>query len=178
MTKEDQERLSKEVYARLEEAGLPVDVWKKEIDDQRAKDPTGEVRPFEQMKPSPYGTAKNLKVGYVETKLHAHHGKPVLRCQASKRRSGGQQCGSYAVKGKTVCFNHGGAPRSGKLTTEGRAAQIAASTTKGGTETKVIRAERKTLNTLARSLKADAITLGLTKKPRIRKKPELNYDDD
>lgn len=175
MTREELERLQAEVYAKLEQAGLPVKEWEAQLTTQRQADPLSEPRPFEVIQPSQ--NIRHLKPGFVE--YRRHHQFPeieVTRCQAWSRRNQ-RQCNSFAVGNGPVCYHHGGAPRSGKLSPEGRANQIKVSTTAGGTETRAIRAERKRLNRLARELTQQAVSAGLRGPTRTKQKPKVNYDD-
>lgn len=137
------------LIASFQAAGLPVEDWLAQLNQKRSEDPSFEARPFEKIQPSKYGKIKKLKPGYHETMTHPHWGWQVPRCQAAKKRSGGQQCGQFAIKGRTTCRVHGG--RAGILTPEGRARQIA-SVTKHGRETCAIRAERSEQHRIMKEL--------------------------
>lgn len=48
-----------------------------------------------------------------------------VRCTARSKRSG-EQCKGWAVPGKAVCYQHGGAPRTGRPPVHGRYSQALA----------------------------------------------------
>ena len=67
----------------------------------------------------------------------------VPRCQARSKRSGLQQCGLMAVRGKRVCRVHGGLS-TGPRTREGKAA-VAAAHLKHGRRAKDFTAMRRVM---------------------------------
>lgn len=119
-----------------------MDVWRSEHEAELAANPTARSRPFTKISPPKYGKIQKLRPGFEEFILHPAHGKPVPRCQAAKKRTGGKvQCGKFAVKGKHLCRTHGGACGSGRVSEQGRKNQIASVTQHGG-ETLVKRRAR------------------------------------
>jgi len=156
------------VQESLRALGLPVDQWDSEIKSKRKESPKEEWRPFTKIRPS--ANIKGIRAGFEEFKIHPHSKSDhkIARCQAVKKRSGGQQCKAIAAHGGTVCNHHGGGKKSGVLTAQGRLNQKA-SLTKHGRETRVIRAERALLNAKLKEidrqmkesiLKADITTKG------------------
>jgi hypothetical protein len=86
-----------------------------------------------------------MQVG-EKKKMESNH----LRCHAKSRRSG-NQCKSWAVKGKKVCRMHGAF--AGIKTKEGRERQIKA-VTKHGRYTKQAIEDRKQLRQIIKESKA------------------------
>jgi hypothetical protein len=120
------------IYAALKEAGYPVDQWHSEIKADQAAYPTARARPYTQITPPAYGKIRKLRPGFHEFLPHPAHGKPVPRCQAAKKRTGGKvQCGKFAVKGRHLCRTHGGGKGSGVITPQGRESQRRAVTLHG-----------------------------------------------
>ena len=85
----------------------------------------------------------------------------VPRCQARSKRSGLQQCGLMAVRGKRVCRVHGG-KSTGPRTREGKAA-IAAAHLKHGRRAKDHTAMRRAQRDQVRALAVLARACGLIK---------------
>lgn len=130
------------VFAAMREAGLTIDQWDQEYKEELARHPTGRARPFTTIQPPRFGKIQKLRPGFEEFIVHPAHGRPVPRCQAAKKRSGGKiQCAKFAVRGCHVCRTHGGGKGSGQLTDEGRKNQIAAVTVHGK-ETLAMRTSR------------------------------------
>jgi hypothetical protein len=149
------------IYAALRAAGYPVDVWHTEIQAELTANPTAKARPFTQINSPQYGKIKKLRPGFEEFVTHPAHGKPVPRCQAAKKRTGGKvQCGKFAVKGKHLCRTHGGAAGSGKNSAEGRENQRRAVTVHGN-ETIAKRQARSAASSERRNLMGEANKAGV-----------------
>jgi hypothetical protein len=118
-----------QIFNSLRESGHPVDQWQRDLEAQIAADPLGRPRPFTVLPEPKFGKIRKLRPGFTETIPHPRHSKPVPRCQAARKRTGGKvQCSKFAIKGKHLCRTHGGAAGSGKLTDQGRQNQIVAVT--------------------------------------------------
>ncbi len=85
----------------------------------------------------------------------------VPRCQARSKRSGLQQCGLMAVRGKRVCRVHGG-KSTGPRTREGKAA-VAAAHLRHGRRAKDHTAMRRAQRDQVRALGVLARACGLIK---------------
>jgi len=163
MTKKTDQKIAETLKA----LGLPVDQWDSEIEAKRKESPKEEWRPFTKLRPT--SKIKGLRAGFEEFQKHNYwNDRLVPRCQARKKRSGGQQCGGIAAYGGCLCRHHGGSKTSGIVTEQGRLNQKA-SLTKHGRETRAIRAERTLLNAKLKEidrqmketlLKADITTKG------------------
>ena len=135
ISKIDLDEYRQQVFEALRAEGFPIDQWQDDYERDLAANPTAKARPFTTITPPAYGKITKLRPGFTETIPHPRHSKPVLRCQASLKGSGGKtQCSKFALRGKHLCRTHGGAAGSGKLTDEGRKTQIA-SVTVDGSET-------------------------------------------
>ena len=116
--------------------------WQRAYEIELAQNPTGRSRPFTAVTPPKYCKIKKIRPGFEEFIEHPAHGRPVPRCQASRKRSGGKvQCAKFAIRGKHLCRTHGGAVGSGRLTDQGRLNQKD-SVTVHGQETVLERSER------------------------------------
>lgn len=145
------------IHAALKRAGYPVDLWRSEHEAELAANPTARARPFTKITPPLYGKIQKLRPGFEEFILHPAHGKPVSRCQAAKKRTGGKvQCGKFAVRGKHLCRTHGGAVGSGRLSEQGRKNQRLAVTMHEG-ETVAKRRRRCEAVQLRRELRKLAV---------------------
>ena len=159
--KSDLDAYRERVFATLREAGHPVDQWQREYEQDLAANPTARARPFTTITPPAYGKITKLRPGFTETIPHPRHSKPVPRCQASLKGSGGKtQCSKFAIKGKHLCRTHGGAAGSGKLTDEGRKNQITA-VTQNGNETIAKRQTRSGASKKRRELEKRAREIGI-----------------
>ena len=155
------EKQRERIYAAMRLAGYPVDEWRSEHEAQLAANPTTRARPFTKITAPLYGKIKKLRPGFTETIAHPAHGKPVPRCQAAKKRTGGKiQCGKFAIKGKHLCRTHGGAAGSGITTPQGRENQRLAVTVHGD-ETVAKRKARNTANKERRELITEAMKAGI-----------------
>lgn len=131
------------VFAAMSDAGLPVAQWHRQNEERLSRDPTSRARPFTTLTSPKYGKIQKLRPGFEEFIPHPAHGRPVPRCQAARKRTGGrEQCRKFAIRGKHLCRTHGGAVGSGQLTDQGRKNQIA-SVTQHGRETTEKRQARK-----------------------------------
>lgn len=147
------------VLAALKDAGWSIEEWQRQYQEQQAANPNARTRPFTKLTPAKYGKIRKLRPGFVEFIQHPHHGHPVARCQAAKKRTDGKvQCAKFAANNTHLCRTHGGAKGSGKQSVKGRQNQIV-SVTCHGHETNQKRAERrialselKELESLARSI--------------------------
>jgi hypothetical protein len=149
------------IYTALKAAGYPVDVWHSEYEAQLASNPTARARPFTKITAPLYGKIQKIRPGFEEFIPHPAHGKPVPRCQAAKKRTGGKiQCGKFAIKGKHVCRTHGGAAGSGKTTLQGRENQRL-SVIAHGEETVAKRKARSTASKERRELIGEAMMAGI-----------------
>ena len=149
------------VFAAMREAGLPVDDWHRKYEEGLAANPTAKARPFKTLTPPKYGKIQKLRPGFEELIPHPAHGKPVPRCQAARKRTGGkEQCKKFAIRGRHLCRTHGGAPESGKLSIKGRQNQMA-SVTFHGNETTAKRKARKVATQELRSLEKQAREIGM-----------------
>ncbi len=86
----------------------------------------------------------------------------VPRCQARSKRSGLQQCGLMAVRGKRVCRVHGG-KSTGPRSRQGKAAVAAAHLTHGRRArdyTAMCRGERERVRALAMLARACGLIRG------------------
>jgi hypothetical protein len=140
------------IFTALKQAGYPVDAWKVAYEAELATNPTARARPFTVLTPPKYGKIRKLRPGFEEFIAHPRHGKPIPRCQAARKRTGGEtQCKKFAANGTHLCRTHGGAKGSGFMTEKKRMNQIA-SVTIHGNETMVKRDlrdfARKELNIL------------------------------
>ncbi len=163
--KSDLDAYREKIFNALREAGHPVDAWQRELEAQIAADPLGRPRPFTTITPPTFGKITILRPGFTETIPHPRHSKPVPRCQAAKKRTGGKiQCSKFAIKGKHLCRTHGGAAGSGKLTDQGRQNQITA-VSQHGNETVAKRRARslasKELRRLERLARERSLISGL-----------------
>ena len=132
ISKSDLDAYRQQIFNSLRESGHPVDQWQRDLEAQIAVDPLGRPRPFTVLPEPKFGKIRKLRPGFTETIAHPRHGKPVPRCQAARKRTGGKvQCSKFAIKGKHLCRTHGGAAGSGKLTDQGRQNQIASVTIHG-----------------------------------------------
>jgi hypothetical protein len=137
--KSDIDEYRERVFTAMREAGLPVNVWQREYEQELAANPTAKARPYNVLRAPKYGKIRKLRPGFEEFIPHPVHRKPVPRCQAARKRTGGKaQCKKFAANGTHLCRTHGGAVGSGKLTHAGRAQQIL-SVTKDGSETRLKR---------------------------------------
>ena len=149
------------VFAAMREAGLPVDDWHRKYEEGLAANPTAKARPFKTLTPPKYGKIQKLRPGFEELIPHPAHGKPVSRCQAARKRTGGkEQCSKFAIKGKHLCRTHGGAVGSGMLSNQGRKKQIA-SVTVDGSETLEKRRARSVASEELKRLERQARESGL-----------------
>jgi hypothetical protein len=154
------EKQREKIYAAMMSAGYPVDQWEAEIQAELAANPTSKARPFTQITPPQYGRIQKLRPGFEEFIDHPAHGKPVPRCQAAKKRTGGRvQCGKFAIKGGHLCRTHGGAAGSGKNSAQGRENQRRAVTVHGG-ETVAKRQARSAASKKRRELIREAKAAG------------------
>ena len=150
-----------QIFNSLRESGHPVDQWQRDLEAQIAADPLGRPRPFTVLPEPKFGKIRKLRPGFTETIPHPRHGKPVPRCQAARKRTGGKvQCSKFAIRGKHLCRTHGGAAGSGKLTGEGRKNQIA-SVTVDGSETIEKRRERSLASKQLKRLERQAREIGI-----------------
>jgi hypothetical protein len=139
------------IFTALKQAGYPVDAWKVEYEAELATNPTTRARPFTVLTPPKYGRIQKLRPGFEEFISHPAHGKPVPRCQAARKLTGGrEQCKKFALNGRHLCRTHGGAKGSGMISEQGRKTQIAA-VTKHGNETSF---KRRARNIASQQLKA------------------------
>ena len=162
-TPADLEENRNRVFAALKWAGYPVDQWQREYEQELAANPTAKPRPFTTITPPIYGKIQKLRPGFDEFISHPYHGKPVPRCQAARKRTGGKvQCGKFAIKGKHLCRMHGGAAGSGKISEQGRKNQLA-SVTVHGSETIQKRKDRKEKSHERRELAKIAVESGMAK---------------
>jgi len=155
----------KRVFEALRSEGFPIDQWQSDLEAQIAADPLGRLRPFTVLPEPKFGKIRKLRPGFTETIPHPAHGKPIPRCQAAKKRTGGKiQCSKFAIKGKHLCRTHGGAAGSGMLSDQGRKNQIA-SVTVDGSETVEKRRARslasKELKRLERLVRERSLISGL-----------------
>ena len=161
----------KRVFEALRAEGFPIDQWQREYEQDLAADPTARARPFTTITPPAYGKIQKLRPGFEEFVSHPRHGKPVPRCQASLKGSGGKtQCSKFALRGKHLCRTHGGAAGSGKLSEEGRQNQIA-SVTIHGSETIEKRRKRSEASKASKELARLAVKLGLSATTGIPRGP-------
>ena len=138
-----------------------MDEWQRDLESQIAANPTARPRPFTTITPPAYGKIQKLRPGFEEFVSHPRHGKPIPRCQAAKKRTGGKiQCSKFAIKGKHLCRTHGGSAGSGKLTDEGRQNQIA-SVTIHGSETLEKRRARSLASKGLKKLERQAREIGM-----------------
>ena len=138
-----------------------MDVWHSEIQAEQAANPTAKARPFTKIQAPKFGKIKKLRPGFEEFVTHPAHGKPVPRCQAAKKRTGGRvQCGKFAIKGKHLCRTHGGAAGSGETSVEGRENQRRAVTVHGD-ETVAKRQARSVASKERRELIGEAKKAGI-----------------
>jgi hypothetical protein len=159
--KSDLDAYRERVFATLREAGHPVDQWQREYEQDLAANPTARARPFTTITPPAYGKITKLRPGFTETIPHPRHSKPVPRCQAARKRSGGrEQCKKFAIRGRHLCRTHGGAAGSGKLTNQGRQNQIA-SVTIHGSETVEKRRARSLASKELKKLERQAKQMGM-----------------
>ena len=150
-----------QIFNSLRESGHPVDQWQRDLEAQIAADPLGRPRPFTVLPEPKFGKIRKLRPGFTETIPHPRHGKPVPRCQAARKRTGGKvQCSKFALRGKHLCRTHGGAAGSGKLTDEGRKNQITA-VTQNGNETIAKRQTRSGASKKRRELEKRAREIGI-----------------
>jgi hypothetical protein len=157
----DLDNYRRRIYAAMRAAGYPVDQWKKDLDEEIAASPTARARPFTQIIPPKYGKIRKLRPGFHEFLPHPAHGKPVPRCQAAKKRTGGRdQCGKFAVKGRHLCMTHGGGKGSGVITPQGRENQRRAVTLHGD-ETVAKRKARSGASKQRRAIEKKARELGI-----------------
>ena len=169
--KSDLDAYRERVFATLREAGHPVDQWQREYEQDLAANPTARARPFTTITPPAYGKITKLRPGFTETIPHPRHSKPVPRCQAARKRSGGrEQCKKFAIRGRHLCRTHGGAAGSGKLTDQGRQNQIA-SVTIHGSETIEKRRKRSEASKASKELARLAVKLGLSATTGITRGP-------
>jgi hypothetical protein len=161
ISKSDLDAYREKVFAAMKEAGLPVDEWKREYEQELARDPTAKTRPFTTLSPPKYGKLTTLRPGFTETIPHPRHRRPVPRCQAAKKRTNGKvQCSKFAIKGKHLCRTHGGAVGSGMLSDQGRKKQIA-SVTVDGSETIEKRRARSLASKELKKLERQAKQIGM-----------------
>ena len=159
------------VFDALRAEGFPIDQWQSDLEAQIAADPLGRLRPFTVLSEPKFGKIRKLRPGFTETIPHPAHGKPIPRCQAAKKRTGGKiQCSKFAIKGKHLCRTHGGAAGSGKLTDQGRQNQVA-SVTIHGSETVEKRRKRSEASKASKELARLAVKLGLSATTGIPRGP-------
>lgn len=163
------------IHVALKQAGYQIDTWRFEYEAELASNPTARARPFTKITPPVYGKIKKLRPGFEEFIPHPAHGKPVPRCQAAKKRTGGKvQCGKFALKGKHLCRLHGGAAGSGRISDQGRETQRL-SVTQNGAETVAIRARRSELSKQRRAMERQLRELGL-QVPNMRGPRDGNFE--
>lgn len=149
------------IHEALKRAGYPVDQWQSEHEAELAANPTAKARPFTKITPPKYGKIRKLRPGFHEFTPHPAHGKPVPRCQAAKKRTGGKvQCEKFALKGKHLCRSHGGGKGSGKTTAKGRENQRLAATVHGD-ETVARRQARSAASKERREIIEEAMKAGV-----------------
>ena len=149
------------MFNALREAGHPVDQWHREYEEELARNPIAKSRPFTKLTPPKYGKIQKLCPGFVEFIPHPRHGKPVPRCQAARKRTGGKvQCKKFAANGTHLCRTHGGAKGSGVLTSAGREKQRAA-VTQHGNETAAKRQARRLATQRLKALEKQAREIGM-----------------
>ena len=135
--------------------------WQRAYEIELANNPTARSRPFTAITPPKYGRIQKVRPNFEEFIPHPAHRKPVPRCQASKKGSGGKtQCSKFAIKGRHLCRTHGGSVDSGKLTNKGRQRQRE-SVTAHGNETVIKRAMRSKASKERRQLEKIARELGI-----------------
>lgn len=160
-SKIDLDEYRQRVFEALRADGLPIDLWQRELEAEIAANPTAKARPFTILTPPKYGKITKVRPGFTETIEHPRHGRPVPRCQASLKGSGGKtQCSKFALRGKHLCRTHGGAAGSGIQSPEGRTKQIAAVTLHGN-ETAAKRQGRSRASQELRSLEKQAREAGM-----------------
>jgi len=149
------------VFDALRAEGFPIDQWQSDLEAQIAADPLGRLRPFTVLSEPKFGKIRKLRPGFTETIPHPAHGKPIPRCQAAKKRTGGKiQCSKFAIKGKHLCRTHGGAKGSGVLSSAGREKQRAA-VTQNGNETTAKRRARSLASKELKRLERQAKQIGM-----------------
>jgi len=151
----------KRVFEALRAEGFPIDEWQDDYERDLAANPLGRPRPFTTITPPAYGKITKLRPGFEEFLCHPRHGKPVPRCQAARKRTGGKvQCSKFAIKGKHLCRTHGGAKGSGVLSSAGREKQRAA-VTQNGNETTAKRRARSLASKELKRLERQAKQIGM-----------------
>lgn len=149
------------IISAMRGAGLPVDQWQQEYEKDLAENPTAKSRPFTKLKPPKYGRIQKLRPGFEEFIPHPAHGRPVPRCQAARKHTGGkEQCKKFAANGTHLCRSHGGAAGSGKISEKGRKNQIA-SVTQHGNETSAKRQARKEATQRLKAIEKQARQIGM-----------------
>ncbi len=161
ISKSELDAYREKIFNALREAGHPVDAWQDDYERDLSANPTARARPFTVLPEPKFGKIRKLRPGFTETIPHPRHGKPIPRCQAAKKRTGGKiQCGKFAIRGRHLCRTHGGAAGSGKLTDEGRRNQITA-VTQHGNETIAKRRARSFASKGLRKLERQAREIGM-----------------
>jgi hypothetical protein len=113
--------------------------------------------------PTPIILEKSEFQEFTELTHYLGHKIKLKRCQTWKRHTNRtKQCGAPAAtrNGFNVCYNHGGAPRSGQRTTQGKENQRVSVTTHGQRSNAVI-AKTRQLNATHKALSKLAVATGL-----------------